>query len=154
MNKIQKALFFTVIFGFVAFVIYLERDKIHITHDKLIPEKECDYYDFYVRSMVNQKNLAVEILLSKGCLPTFVQGGHYRGSIGDSPRSYFTYISRKKIMRELDHISDRGRRTVWDGDWEYKVRDWNIKDGEVYTFMDDEVGRIVPCDGFENPMVD
>jgi len=123
-----------------------------ISRGGYVKKEDCGYYDFYIDALVDQKNLGVEILLSKGCLPTFVQGGMYQPSIGDSPRSYFTYVSREKKYIEVDHVTDTGRRTVWLGDWIYKVRDWNVKDGEIYTFSDHEVGRLVPCDGFENPI--
>ena len=132
-------------------VVYFERDKIHITHQELIPKEDCDYFQSYMNAQVALKNLSVGILLEKGCLPSFVQGGHYQGSIGDSPRSYFTYVSSEVREGKLVPVGTNGKKYIIGG-WTYHVRDWNVVDGPLFKFEDYEVGRLIPCKDFKNPI--
>jgi len=136
----------------LAGLIYFERDKIYINHQELVPKEDCSYFQSFMAAEVAMKDLAVEILLKKGCLPTFIQGGHYRPSMRPAPRSFFTYVDRKKRYRNRNWSKDDTYQ-IFEG-WTYYVRDWNVPDGDIYVFENDRVGRLVPCDNFENPILE
>ncbi len=110
------------------------------------------FRDEYYNSVHTRFNLAVEILVLKGCLPTFMQGGHYRPSIGDSPRSYLTYVSRRPKRWYSDYVRVTPERSSpIQGRYVYTVRHWNEPNGETWEVGDSAVGVLVACKGFTNP---